>query len=300
MTSLAGIRYVIKHDDSIILEGPSFRIFPTSATTDSIQWHLVPRKDDDDLEEFLKDFPKRPPAAHLGSYEHKKAFLGFCRKAEIHVGTITSNSQKINYSTAKIESTHQYIGQTFTVAINAGFSKYINAGISASGTVQSVKGQAEKSMSSSSIADNSALSTRVDRPLLFYDVQSYRGWLVPELSAILFLSHAFIRHNIRFRPEEQAKPLLDSLQQTNAEILGNGGKAAYDAIIRGEKVVLWLAKEGHPIYFRDLVEYILNCIDARRDSVHDTKKRLVGFWDRNRGCAAGKRQILLKRSRYIT
>lgn len=263
MITLAGIMYPVEYYDGMVLKGRSTILIPTDQSSNSVQWHLIFGVPDKRLstKSIADHIPESPrfETCDLELLRTAKTFLGYCKNAEIHLGTNTSSYGSIERSKAKCERIRFGTTRTFPVTL----------GLSGMGLIGSVSSRytLPYSLQATTRSVVAYLEDRLeqarDQPLLLYDDDSKRGWLVPELSVILHIAHTWASKQL---------DLSDTLNGIpHAAVSANGGEAAYNAIREGREIKLRTGLDGKPQLFIDLIQKFLIVLESRKEVIIQKK-----------------------------
>lgn len=187
---LTQVQGPIEYDSGIVLVGPSTLLFPTSETEDSIQWHLEEVDDARVIFDILDkiDWKQEPDLQKLTSL---KAYVGYCRYAQVLAGTeglIQSNT--VQQSQIKNSPSHLEIAPEGTFGLGLSAKGFVN--LSGGGKIVQGRGQrVAQDRKEGKFRDRAAHA--VLQPVLVYDNETKRAWLIPELSIILHLAHAYLK-----------------------------------------------------------------------------------------------------------
>ncbi|MCJ1426934.1 hypothetical protein MMC29_004837 [Sticta canariensis] len=263
MIILAGIMYPVEYYDGMVLKGRSTILIPTDRSSNSVQWHLISGVPEKRLStKSIADHMPESPWFETCDFEllrTAKTFLGYCKNAEIHLGTNTSSYGNIERSKAKYERFRLKTATTFPVTL----------GLSGMGFIGSVSSKftLPNSLQATTRSVVAFLEDRIeqarDQPLLLYDDESKRGWLVPELSVILHIAHTWVS-----KQPDRSDTLNDI---PHAAVSGNGGEAAYNAIRKGREIKLRTGLDGKPQFFIDLIKKLLIVLESRREDIIQKK-----------------------------
>ena len=183
MIALSGVQYSATFEGGTILKGFSSMLYPTVSYDGSIQWHFRYSHTGDQLNYSEMQDKKRVLVSEKDMRE-KRAFLGWCERAEIHLGTRGTNYSELKYSSALELSSHM-TWSGLTPSITAGISNICggltihlkfgardgNVHFSRKGSLQKIIWWAEKT------------------PVIMYEPREKRGWLVPASGVILHMFH---------------------------------------------------------------------------------------------------------------
>ena len=187
-----------------------------------------------------------------------KAFLGLYEHAQVHLGTKESGYRNLNRSYATREKCRYGLSEKVQATTSFSASGIWNFTIGTKFTKQKGLSVVEDQ---SKIFLEKRLKCSQDHPVLMFDVGTSRGWLVPEITALLHLTLASISR------ENDLASKLDLLPHV-VEALG--GEASFSAIRNGRDIELREAGEslsGLPQYFIDFVMQILVGFEKRKEKV---------------------------------
>ena len=224
MTTLSNVSYLTEIYDGVILKGPFTALIPTAKFSNSIQWHFMSREinlgrlQTGEIAEHVSDFFE---TYEIDLLRTARTFLGYCRNAEIHLGTENANYNDIERSDAHCEHSTFRIGREVSLALGTG-------GMGTFGGMLGLKVTYSKGLQATTRSLDLSLRSKLLRSrnesLLLYDTEKSRGWLVSELSVILHLAH-FRALN---EPDCHAQPFN---KMPFAKLSGDGGLAAWSAVM---------------------------------------------------------------------
>ncbi len=259
MLSLACIVYPMEYHDGIVLRGVSLTLVPIAHVPGSVQWHCVFSKQDSSLsraDEVMKQIPEWFETSDLQLLRTARTFLGYCGKAEIHLGTRDTDYRRIQKSDAAGERTRAEFSREFSTSLGISAKDLITATVSPKITFS--KGMRARTKLVEPFLEDRLLRAR-DQPLLLYDVEKRQGWLVPELSVVLHIAHAWV-----FQQPDIPGEVLEQVPYAVASV--NGGKAAWDAILKGAKVELRKDSiDGKAQLFGDVIKNIIGALESRKE-----------------------------------
>ncbi|KAL9089555.1 MAG: hypothetical protein Q9159_002433 [Coniocarpon cinnabarinum] len=254
LTAMSGIECYLTIDGGIVLSGYSKCLVPLRGTLGCIWWHMLTTANQSELGmdkviNYLQEHSnwyRTLDTAHLLSARH---FLGYCSAANIHLGVEGSNPDLVKASRASDERCGAQIG---------GFSLGLgSSGLGIFGGNLTVNVKIPRGLRANIPGGSISTSERLERSasnvLLLYDTQTERGYVVPELSALLHCVHSWAGRN-----ERRRRPPF-------ATLATNGGAAALDAIEKGRETPLdhdFLT--GEPVRLKDKVQIFLALFDARK------------------------------------
>lgn len=181
MAALGGARHVTDFQGGLVLKGHSAIFVPVTRHHQSIQWHLIRRSGEQRVlyREVVDECPKRAMLEEVdhGSLRTTRAFLGWWKNAETHLGTTDAAYDRIDWSpTSEARRSARISGA------NIGFQTMITGQLSfimgaKDGRLHfSQKGPFERIV-------QCAEST----PVVLYDSVDRRAWLVPGLDLMLHI-----------------------------------------------------------------------------------------------------------------
>lgn len=275
---LADIQYPLHIKDVTVFRGWSTLLYPIKASADfgSIQWHLVTSEDPED--------PKLLESTSIPAYvtnwrdvgpdslRSSRCFIGYCKFAEIHLGTKMFGLQSpLDKSGAKAEEC-RLIWQK-KVTINIGTSGMGAFGFGATAEI----GVSKTAKADMAARDNFKrvldLSTRTS--VLLYDVATSTAWLVPEISVILHITRSWFHGR-----KDLTKEALEILP--SASIARDGSAAAMKAIEENEKTELkrttqdwtWNFMEG----VKESVRILKSCQGSRTRDESSSSASWLSSW----------------------
>lgn len=274
MITLAGVMYPLEYADGMVLKGPStiliptalvpMTLVPTARSSNSVQWHFISGVPDKPLTlNCITDHVSDSDWFKTWDFDllrTARTFLGYCKKAEIHLGVSESSYGNIERSNAKCERPLPEISRKISLPLGISFMG-VQAAISTS--IIFPKGL-QVTTRSASLSFNNQLNRARHQPLLLYDTEDKRGWLVPELSVILHIALAWASK------QHDHSDTLNRIPR--ATVSDDGGEAAYDAIRRGQEIKLPTGLDGTPQFFPDLIKNFMTALDSRKELVIEREK----------------------------
>jgi hypothetical protein len=228
MTTLAGTVMAVEFQGGSILKGLSTALIPIEEfeSGKAIQWHLCVT-DSPDGSIDLKD-PKN--GAHdirflkvqdVGTLlSGKKAYLGWCQKVKILLGTAQYKYDKVSWSHQSYNFPRsEFTGFTLGLA-SAGMGilgPSGTAGFAISKSLQTRYMETEQNL-------EHRLKFAITRPCLLYDTSTRRAWLVPLTCMLLHMMH--LRRRELTRPGEPSSSTAMPFSRTG----GEAGEQAYKVL----------------------------------------------------------------------
>ena len=260
--ALADIQYPVHIKGVTFLKGWSTLIYPVGASEDfdTIQWHIVRSDDPDDVR--LK--PNKAPVGNTADWKDvgvesirkSRSFIGYCRNANIHLGTSSFKAQipeeKCGASSVKSKWLwHNKI--TVSMAPNV-----LGAGGPGIGGEIGLHKRARAKMAESDNF-NKILVGSAHTPVIMYDVSTSTGWLVPEIRIALHLARSWLIERGHLTELALKKISSASLSET-------GGSSALDTITTNKTLQLDRTEEGLTWRFYEIVKDAVRTLRACRDT----------------------------------
>ncbi len=283
MTSLARIWYPVRFDGGIVLKGFSTILVPTACTANSVQWHYISNEKGGRLPtaSFKEQIEKWHKFEQFEGMEGKRVFLGFCRKVKVLFGTREAAYDSVWYSryTKKASRNLEIPGFTAGVA----FPSHGLPGPTIATNFVFSKNQAiTRSLSKQNYLN--MLAYMKETPLILYDVDIKKSWLVPIISAVLHMLHIWAR---------KRQDLL-ALKGSGVDIpfatsSWNRSQAAWEASLEKDHTDLKLhaSPDVEPFNLMDLIKQIWGNLESaierldqqRPDGLRLGKRRKIRAWE---------------------
>lgn len=283
MLRLARISYAVTYDNGLVLSGFSTLLFPSAhhkpqldveTQAHSVQWHLVMSADDD---------TRISAGVELARHDHlwvkikdeellrsARTFLGHCRVSCVHLGTENSGFRDVSESSLGNDKPN--------AAISVRSANFGTSGMGIFGASMNVEAVLSRGQTRRNKIDyyNDILWTAKNMSVILYDADKQQGWLVPALSVILHMAHAWVATH------------CPDIQLPYAQPDWNGGQAAWDIIARFGKLELQKSLEDDTPYFlKDLVkrlwEHLISCFDSTNLDTRRTRGMIETGHPRLRG-----------------
>ncbi len=271
MISLACILYPMDYQGGTILRGMRLTLVPTAYCSDSVQWHCVSSEKDSYLpraNELMEKVPEWFKTPDFELLRTSRTFLGYCRVAEIHLGTSGTDYRRIQRSNAALESTKAAISREFSSSLGVSAKGIMTATWSPKVTFPRRLRATTKQIN---LFFHDRLLRARDQPSIVYDVEKKIGWLVPELSVVLHIAHTWA--------SQQPDISADVLKKIPyASVSENGGAAAWNAIMEGKGVELRKdSLDGKPQLFGDVINNVLTALENRKDVAVERDNSVFNF-----------------------
>lgn len=264
MASLSGIVCEAAHEEGLILRGLSTALIPTKKVESdtAIQWHLF--SDDDHLlrSQQADRFPELVQVDDILLLCKKKAFLGWCEPAVVILGTKRGAYDNIDKSTwKKLPKWKRFSGFN----IGGAFSILGFGGPNASAQVAVGKRQRGHFWDVEHDLRTRLINAQI-KPILIYDQQDRRAWLVPTASALLHMAHTLAQHRL-----ELGDPLTNVLPF--AEEGSDGGKLAWAAMKNHLNDEIGIQMDSEKRTFQDILLKFVIGIDEATKRTEEVMKR---------------------------
>lgn len=217
MVSLAAVEYPLVIDGGVVLIGYESAIVPTAVSDqgNAAQFHLIMGADGDDNDEG-RNTMFNPYKAGLGrcdrfltrdleQFRSMRCFLGWCASAQLNLGT-RHLPALVQYSGAR---------ETSKSAALDGVQTLFQLGLNPAGPLSATLGvQANYRFISHRRCFTpfggycSLLRETAAKTVALYDAAKRRAWLVPMLSLLLHMAHAYVLNSVDGHADEV--PLVDA------------------------------------------------------------------------------------------
>ncbi len=188
MAALGGARYVTAFEGGLVLKGFSTMFVPIQRHKQSIQWHLIQHSDGERMlyRQLGNECLRR---AMLDEVNHEslrttRAFLGWWKSSETHLGTGDSAYDRIDWSPAgEAKRPTRWSGG------NIGFQTMIT------GQLNFILGAKDGRLHFSQKGPFQRIVQCAEKtPVALYDLEDHRAWLVPALDVMLHIVQT--RHHL--------------------------------------------------------------------------------------------------------
>ena len=282
MTSLARVLYPIEFEGGILLKGYSTMLLPTSCTPESIQWHFVSSEGNKRLPTAsVKDFNGNwCKTQQIEDVSEKRSFLGYCERVKVTLGTREAKYNSVGYSTYTPKAGRKLELSGFTT--NFAFAAHGLPGpiLGLNFTLSKTQATIRKNLIYQDYVG--MLDDMTKRPLILYDVDAKRSWLVSMISVVLHLMHLCAQRRpalVQFHGKRVRLPF--------AEASWNGGNAAWKAIDKKKVLELHDNPEGEPYRLMDLVKDIWGNLESAIDNLEEQhtngyrlqRRRTIRGWE---------------------
>lgn len=263
---LGRVLYEARCIGTVLLKGRSTMLVPIDSTAGGVQWHLLSAPDNqtislDAVQHMCDSVLEIEDLAPLAS---QRTFLGCCRKVQIHLGTVGSGYELVTSSGAPFERPGPQLSRELSTTF--GLSKFITASIGSKVLIP-------KGLMLAVNAEDQFIPDMIrnskSQPLVLYDVPNEQTWMVPELSTVLHLAHAWACKQPDSSEVQRHLPF--------AHEYWDGGQAAYESINNSGEKVLRLARGGDKeITVYSLIRRLLLALGDRKASQRERENQLFG------------------------
>ncbi|KAL4955701.1 hypothetical protein BDW69DRAFT_182252 [Aspergillus filifer] len=251
MAAFARVEYPIVFEDQKLLAGKSTLLTPVISSANCIQWHYAEGEDRfASCRQYTKVLDANLQTMDWRELTSARAFLGFSSNVEIHLGTKYVPGAEIRDS--GVPKTRDSLGifKEGPVGMEVGFKGFFKATLG--GTWKVRKGElAQIQGEHRSLIDY--IQPAQYAPVLLYDCEAARAFLVPELSVILHMVSAYLR-SCSTLPEDQIPCAQPS---------SNSGEAAF-RVIEDKQELLVPFKIGESRKYRDIIHDFIHIWEQRR------------------------------------
>ncbi|KAH0537627.1 hypothetical protein FGG08_005578 [Glutinoglossum americanum] len=247
METLAGVIFPVEYNGGLVLKGLSTILVPTKrlGADGAVQWHLIVPSDHSPtsgklIEKTCPGWLKVKDANELrGQKSPQRAFLGWCRSAKIVLGTKNASYDKVDWS-ATSRKPKKFHLSGFSLGLSVTGLGIIGGNASANFAVRK---------SQHYFLDIERDLRERHKPMMLYDRSERRAWLVPTLSVLLHMAHKLVHHH---GDQVFTKDGVQT-ELPYAEAIGDGGQAAYEAILSSMDLIIGVQSPPNPYRFRDLL-----------------------------------------------
>jgi hypothetical protein len=264
MTALGRIWYPKEFLNGFVLKGYSTALIPVSRYGTSIQWHYVSKPDRLTMEELETLHPEVLVDLDPDSImrPEMRMFLGLYKTAVINLGTEGSGYDRIQKSQAPVEKGKPVFARELTISL--GLSKFVSGVV---GTKVRVPAPMHPNITMDDRILDELLRASRFKPMLLFDLDTRRGWIVPELSGILHLLHTWA--------SDSTGPPRFSSSIPHARISRRGGPAAYHAIFKQRSLLLQEASgNDSPLYLIDAARQMCKFLSFLTDAAKKQKEEV--------------------------
>ena len=188
MAALGGARYVTEFDGGLVLKGYSAMFVPVQRHKHSIQWHLIRHSDE---ERMLYRQLRNEGLIHAmldevdqKSLQTTRAFLGWWKSSETHLGTGDAAYDRVDWSPAS-----EAKRPTRFSGANIGFQTMLT------GQLNFIMGAKDGRLHFSQKGPFQRIVQCAEKtPVVLYDIEDQRAWLVPALDVMLHVVQT--RHHL--------------------------------------------------------------------------------------------------------
>ena len=181
MAALGGARHAVDFEGGLVLKGDSTLFIPIRRHEDSVQWHFIYTRGEERISysEASLQFPNRVLLQNLNheALRTTRAFLGWWKEAEVHLETEDADYKSIDWS--KAEEAGSSLRLT---SMTVGFSR-----ITSTQMTFALDGKEGSFHYSQDGPFRKMINRAENLPIVLYDQEDRRAWLVPALLVILHI-----------------------------------------------------------------------------------------------------------------
>ncbi|KAF7502091.1 hypothetical protein GJ744_007220 [Endocarpon pusillum] len=270
MTTLAGIVRAVEFQGGIILKGLQTALIPIEELEGggAIQWHLYVTDSMDGSIELKDPISGKQDIQFLKVQDvqrllcQKRAYLGWCQKAKVLLGTIHGQYDAVTYSkpscdVQRFECTGFTLGGVLNILGWGGLTANVQFAIA-------------KGMKTSFMDADRSLKERLEKatikPCTVYDTTTRRGWLVPQACLLLHMMH------LKQRELTQLKGCSSDKEMPFSSTEGDPGKEASKVLVSNLREGSTTALGSSDDWERALLE-IYTGLDWLAKQVHESKDK---------------------------
>ena len=261
MVVLCRIWYPVEYLDGLVLKGYSTILVPTQKTEDSVQWHFISNKNQEEkigLSSIDTYCGFVLETLDLKGLQSSRTFVGWCKKAISHAGTKASGFKEIRDSQAPARSRRPRLEPEFAPSIGT-------SGLGFFGGQLGLKIKFPKSVyrpvkDEHALMEDKLLNAK-NNPLLVWDEGTRRGWIISEVAAILMIIHVWAYR------QTDSESLLQKIPFS--ECSSEDGLASYQAIREHENVILRSQPSGEAkdLVFGAMVKKFFVALESRKELI---------------------------------
>jgi hypothetical protein len=185
MVSLAAVEFYLVIEGGVVFIGYQTVLFPTAIQGDCAQFHSV-TSDNRQINPYMLDLGERVLTADPSQFKTMRCFLGWCEAAQINLGT-KQLPATVKYSGSRNHGESlQLDGYSILAQVGASAPLSVVLGLQTNFKYTSHRRQFTP------LGNYCKLLQDTSRELaIIYDAAQRRSWLVPKLSLLLHMSHAY-------------------------------------------------------------------------------------------------------------
>lgn len=263
MVSLAAVEYPISVNEGIVFVGYDTVLVPVAVGDKWTQFHLHTNdRTHGQINPYTMDLGRRLITKDFHQFQGKRCFLGWCELAQIQLGT-RSLPAKVGYSGGR-ENEKSTVLDGFTVSSQFGVSEPLSALLGFEGNF---KRRSNRVQFTTSGGYSKLLHDTAEELAAVYDASARRCWLVPKLSLLLHMSHAYALS--RLRTLEHMVPYADG--HVDADELVSLLQDSGDVLVLGK------TQEDGLAFRQILLGLNVNLLRAVATTQNSTGLTLYGF-----------------------
>lgn len=188
MVSMAAVELSLVVEGGIILMGYSTILIPVAVVGKVAQWHLISRssKEKGQINPHATNLGPRMETTDLAQFHGKRCFLGWCRSAQINLGT-EGLPAEVDYTNSR-EVERSLIRDGFSVLTQLGASAPLNAVL---GFQTNLRYTSHRVRFTQMNNYRKLLRDTAREVAMVYDSGTRQCWLVPKLSLLLHMMQAY-------------------------------------------------------------------------------------------------------------
>lgn len=188
MIAMAAVELSVPVKDGIALIGYQTALVPIEVGTDCVQFHLEVNQANQINPHELEHVPA-VGFRDCNEFRNKRCFIGWCEDARIQLGT-KQLTARVRYSGKREQRTRLH-WEGISTLIQANSVAPMQAGVAIQSNFRFVSNRL--SFPASELYAKMLRDTSKELAIIF-DVEARRCWMVPKLSLLLHMSHAWVLH----------------------------------------------------------------------------------------------------------
>ena len=261
MVVLGRIWYPMEYLNGFVLKGHSTILIPTQRNHDSVQWHFISHEDHRKKIHMsaMKDYRGRfVEDVGLETLQTARTFVGWTQDAHVHVGAKTSGYDSIRDSKVLPSPRRPRLAREMTSGMGTSGLGFFGMQLGAKVIIP--KGVFGPVKREHILLEDMLLNSR-NNPILLWDAGTRRGWMVPEIAALLMILHVWAAR------QTDSEALLKKIPF--AEASSDAAQGCYEAIRTHRNLQLRSQADGdgEDLKFITQVENIFAAIESRKEEI---------------------------------
>jgi hypothetical protein len=202
MIALASIEQLVIMKNTIVPIGYRTALIPIEIHDDFVQYHLIISESGQIGPHCLSnELDRAVDVNNIEQLLHKPCFVGWCGEARIQLGTTLMSEFTLPRCSKAIENGESFHLTGMSLSISAQLPAPVQVGptlqLQGSFTINRIKHTYSRGYAE-------LLRDTSRKAILLYDTETKRGWMVPKLSLLLHMCHAYMT----FHEEQDPIPII--------------------------------------------------------------------------------------------